>query len=120
MNERPRDGVWPDVLGQVQSELVELMKPIASTVSLRTGESLLMQGDDAHELYSLQSGRLEVSVISESGQNLALNVLGPGAGLRGDRLVRPGPPQRHCRGARIFAASLRQRGNAGSRDAAQA
>lgn len=78
MDERSRDVGWLDVLDQVQAELVELLKPVASTVALRAGELLFMQGDDARELYGLQSGRLEVCVLSESGQNLALNVLGPG------------------------------------------
>ncbi|MEO8242687.1 MAG: Crp/Fnr family transcriptional regulator [bacterium] len=78
MDEPPRDRGWLDVLDQVQADLVDLLKPVARTVSLRAGESLFLQGDDARELYSLLSGRLEVCVLSESGQNLALNVLGPG------------------------------------------
>ncbi|MDJ1007560.1 MAG: Crp/Fnr family transcriptional regulator [Paracoccaceae bacterium] len=45
---------------------------------LGAGEVLFEQGDDGDALYAILDGALEISVVSEDGRKLALDVLKPG------------------------------------------
>ncbi|MCC1491921.1 Crp/Fnr family transcriptional regulator [Cognatishimia sp. F0-27] len=58
---------------------------------LHSGEALFDQGDFDDRLYIVDSGLLEVSVLSSSGRKLALNRLKPGHVFGEIALLDPGP-----------------------------
>ena len=58
---------------------------------LDAGQTLFLQGDPGDSLYLVETGLVEVSVLSEAGRKLTLDLLGPGAILGEIALFDPGP-----------------------------
>ena len=46
-------------------------------MSLRKGESIFSQGDGADAIYFVQAGRVKITVVSSSGKEAVLALLGP-------------------------------------------
>ena len=78
-------------LAYATDALKELMASLAKQTRLKKGETLFEQGDVGETLYALESGRLEVSVLSSDGRKLSLNLLQEGALLGEIALFDPGP-----------------------------
>lgn len=66
-------------LFDASSELRAVLESLATEVALDKGETLFEQGDDGDALFAVVSGRLEVSVTSEDGRRLVLDVMRPGS-----------------------------------------
>lgn len=71
--------------------LKELMTSLARSIQLKKGQTLFEQGDVGETLFALESGRLEVSVLSSDGRKLSLNILQAGALFGEIALFDPGP-----------------------------
>lgn len=65
--------VEPAVLAQFDRE--------ANWVRVRSGETLVRQGDVAHDMFVVVHGSLEVIVVGRSGAARLVDVLGPGASV---------------------------------------
>ncbi len=78
MTDRDPGDAMEVALEKAQADLIGALRPVATEITLPAGRFLFQQGDDADEIFALSSGRLEVSVLSENGQNIALNVIAPG------------------------------------------
>lgn len=50
----------------------------ATTIKLKSGQTLFQQGDAGGVMYLLNEGRVEISLLMESGRKVALNLIGPG------------------------------------------
>jgi len=66
------------LLSGATDELRRAIEAIAVEVELERGETLFAQGDKGDALYLVDSGAIEISVVSPSGQKLWLNVMRPG------------------------------------------
>lgn len=82
----PQTGFLFDATPELRATLEEL----ATEVNLKKGEQLFDQGDDGDALFAVASGTLEVSVTSEDGRKLVLDVMRPGALLGEIALFDPG------------------------------
>lgn len=78
-------------LAGASTALIEALEAVARPVVLKKGEVLIEQGDDGDALYSIETGVLEVSVLSEEGRKLTLDILRPGAMFGEIALFDPGP-----------------------------
>jgi CRP-like cAMP-binding protein len=78
-------------LAEASEALHGLLKTIAKEVRLGPQEILFEQGDKGDALFAVQSGRLEISVLSEDGRRLVLDVMRRGAILGEIALFDPGP-----------------------------
>ena len=56
-------------------DLWRAIEDVAVPVTLQKGGALFREGDDGESLYIIRSGEIEISVLSESGRKLALNML---------------------------------------------
>ena len=72
----PRPGLGP--AGPASPRVLATLRRLASVIVLESGSELFQQGDAADTLYVLDEGTLEISVNSEDGRRLALNVLRSG------------------------------------------
>lgn len=45
---------------------------------LKKGQTLFERGEDGGTMYVVQSGRIEISMITESGRKMVFNLIGPG------------------------------------------
>ena len=72
----PRPGLGP--AGPTSPRVLATLRKLASVLALKSGSELFQQGDKADTLYVLDEGTLEISVISDDGRRLALNVLRSG------------------------------------------
>lgn len=70
----PRKGV----LAEASPELFDALCDLALPRDLDEGEVLFSQGEAGDALYALESGELEVSVLSAEGRKLSLDVFHPG------------------------------------------
>jgi CRP-like cAMP-binding protein len=68
-----------------------VLKTLAREVRLAPQEVLFEQGEVGDALFAVQSGRLEISVVSEDGRRLVLDVMRRGAILGEIALFDPGP-----------------------------
>ncbi|MFK7754109.1 MAG: Crp/Fnr family transcriptional regulator [Sedimentitalea sp.] len=59
--------------------LKQMLESLATEIVLDEDDVLFEQGDDARSLYAVTKGMLEVSVLSQDGRRLALNVMRSGA-----------------------------------------
>lgn len=59
--------------------LLERLGPALSDVSLAAGEALVSQGDVGDAVFVLNSGQLEVTVRTDEGRDIRVDVLEPGA-----------------------------------------
>lgn len=72
----------------------EILAGIAATgVSrhLKVGEPLFLKGDDGDALFAIRHGSIEIGFAGASGQQLTLNLLGPGAVFGEIALLDGGP-----------------------------
>ena len=51
---------------------------IVRTTKRRRGDWIFMLGDPSHTIYFLQKGRIKISALSDCGQELLLEIVGPG------------------------------------------
>ncbi len=65
-------------LSKASVSLKAAIASLATEVSLSAGEVLFEQGDDGDALFAILSGSLEISVLSEDGRKLSLDVLKKG------------------------------------------
>jgi CRP-like cAMP-binding protein len=78
-------------LANASEALHEVLATLAREIRLGAHETLFEQGDVGDALFAVQSGRLEVSVLSEDGRRLVLDVMRRGAILGEIALFDPGP-----------------------------
>ena len=83
----PRAGFLADA----SDALNEVLATLAREVRLGAQQTLFEEGDAGDALFAVQSGRLEVSVLSEDGRRLVLDVMRRGAILGEIALFDPGP-----------------------------
>lgn len=83
----PRTGF----LANASPALTDMLEALARDRALAKGEVLFEQGDAGETLFAVTEGALEVSVISEDGRKLALDMLTEGAILGEIALFDPGP-----------------------------
>jgi CRP-like cAMP-binding protein len=77
-------------LAEASDALREMLEKVAKDVNLTPGEILFEQGDEAEALYAVLDGTLEVSVLSQDGRKLALNVMRAGSVFGEIALFDPG------------------------------
>jgi CRP/FNR family transcriptional regulator, cyclic AMP receptor protein len=78
-------------LADASEALHGVLRTLARDVRLAPQETLFDQGDLGDALFAVQSGRLEISVVSEDGRRLVLDVMRRGAILGEIALFDPGP-----------------------------
>jgi CRP-like cAMP-binding protein len=77
-------GEWRAVLSKhfllqhLQPEELDELLTVAFVRRAASGEMLFQKGDPGDSLMAIISGRIKISTLSESGKEVALNILGPG------------------------------------------
>ncbi|MEM8729202.1 MAG: Crp/Fnr family transcriptional regulator [Pseudomonadota bacterium] len=71
--------------------LTDMLEGLATTIRLDKGQMLFDAGDPGDALFAVTQGALEISVCSEDGRKLALDIMRPGAVLGEITLFDPGP-----------------------------
>ncbi|MCV6586101.1 MAG: Crp/Fnr family transcriptional regulator [Marinibacterium sp.] len=84
---------WPATgfLAHASDHLKQALTELAREVRLAAGEVLFEEGDIGDALYAVKSGRLEVSVMSQDGRKLSLDVMRPGSLFGEIAMFDPGP-----------------------------
>lgn len=59
----------------LRPESTHKLEALATTLNLRDGETLFVQGDDGDALYIVVSGKVEISTMSVGGKKLSLNIM---------------------------------------------
>ena len=77
-------------LAEASDALRQMLEKVANDVHLDSGDVLFEQGDEAEALYAVLDGSLEVSVLSQDGRKLALNVMRAGSVFGEIALFDPG------------------------------
>ena len=97
----PHADRFPGVLGVSRAapgKLLDKLAVLGTENTLRKGQDLFRQGDEADALYVLRDGLLEISTLSGDGRTLAHILLKPGtvfgeigvdSGRGQDRITRP-------------------------------
>lgn len=75
MNEKTAGLVNSELFGTVDLDLIQRLQDAAKTVVLEKDEPLFIQGDPADAIYIIEEGIIEVSILSEQGKKLTLNVM---------------------------------------------
>lgn len=75
----PRPGRQPSVLSGLPPKLSEQLFGNATTVRLDAGQTLFLAGDPGDGCYRIDKGLLKVTMLSQSGGERILAILGPGA-----------------------------------------
>lgn len=70
--------------------LNKIMNTLSTPVTLVAGATLFDEGDEGDAVYQLVTGQMEVSVLSEDGRKLVLDVVRPGAMVGEIALFDPG------------------------------
>lgn len=83
----PRNGF----LSNASPSLTDMLTSVATERRLDKGSVLFEQGDTGDSLFAVLEGALEVSVLSEDGRKLALDMLTEGALFGEIALFDPGP-----------------------------
>ncbi len=65
------------LIGQLSTESLGHLGALANRVELEKGEVLFFQEDPGDSIYIVDSGVVEISILSVSGKKLALNVMRP-------------------------------------------
>ena len=78
-------------LASASPELRAALDALATRQGLSKGDVLFEQDDEGDALYAIEKGRVEISVLSEDGRKLVLDIMGPGAVLGEIALFDPGP-----------------------------
>jgi CRP-like cAMP-binding protein len=97
-------------LSNASDDLKRVLDALATEVRLQPGEVLFEQGDEGQALYAVESGVLEISILSRDGRKLALDVMRPGALFGEIALFDPG--KRTATVTALEATTLRQVKNA--------
>lgn len=66
------------MLRDASPAFAQAVEDLAAEVALGAEEILFHQGDAANDLFRVEEGLIEISVLSPDGRRCALNVLGPG------------------------------------------
>lgn len=75
---RARDALKHSIiLGELQPNSLDSFSKIGRRVNLDAGSTLFHQGDPGDAVYVIESGSVEISILSESGKKLSLNLMGP-------------------------------------------
>lgn len=78
-------------IGQDARALIDALAPISSPLALERGQVLFNEGDPADSLYWIESGMLEISMLSPEGRRLTLDILRGGAVVGEISMFDPGP-----------------------------
>lgn len=78
-------------LSTASDSLTALLERIATDHRLEKGDVLFEEGDPGDALFAVREGALEVSILSEDGRKLALDMMRAGAVLGEITLFDPGP-----------------------------
>lgn len=78
-------------LASASPGLIEALEALSDRMTLEKGEVLFEQSDEGDALYAVESGRVEISVLSEDGRKLVLDVMGAGSVFGEIALFDPGP-----------------------------
>lgn len=78
-------------LANASASLIDALEALSERVELSKGDVLFEQEDEGDALYAVESGRVEVSVLSEDGRKLVLDVMGAGSVFGEIALFDPGP-----------------------------
>lgn len=65
------------LIGDLSAESLEYLGRLAQHVELQSGTALFFQDDDGDAAYIVEKGSIEISVMSERGKKLSLNVMQP-------------------------------------------
>jgi CRP/FNR family transcriptional regulator, cyclic AMP receptor protein len=68
-----------NLFGAVSEAVRERLAAACPALRLARGQTLFQRGDPGGTMYLVQSGRIEISVMSELGRKISLNIIGPGA-----------------------------------------
>jgi CRP/FNR family transcriptional regulator, cyclic AMP receptor protein len=66
------------LLVNIPEDIRRQLLGLAPTINLRKGQRLFERGDPGGTMYLVKSGRIEISVVTESGRKISLNLMGPG------------------------------------------
>jgi CRP/FNR family transcriptional regulator, cyclic AMP receptor protein len=66
------------LFGDVPEDVRRALMGAMPTINLRKGQRLFERGDPGGTMYLVKSGRIEISVVTESGRKISLNIIGPG------------------------------------------
>lgn len=66
------------VVSHLSAEHREMLESKASSLTIKKGHSLFIQNDKADALYIVHEGAIEISLFSEDGKKLSLNVMRSG------------------------------------------
>lgn len=83
--------ILPEAFDGASDALRRMMADASVETELAAGEVLMEHGDHGETFYAVVSGTLEVSVISEDGRKLSLDVMHKGALFGEIALFDPGP-----------------------------
>ena len=66
-----------DLIGDLSAESLAYLGSLAQQVELQPGTTLFFQDDDGDAAFIVEKGSIEISVMSENGKKLSLNVMQP-------------------------------------------
>lgn len=72
--------------------LLEHYLPRARSITVRREQTIIAEGDEATDVYLIQSGKVQVSLVSPQGREIILRDLGPGE-MFGETAVIDGLPR---------------------------
>jgi CRP/FNR family transcriptional regulator, cyclic AMP receptor protein len=73
-------GPPPDtrLLANVPEDVRRALLSASPAINLKKGQRLFERGDPGGTMYLVKSGRIEISMVTESGRKISLNLMGPG------------------------------------------
>ena len=80
------------LLRGMSHQTMQRLQAIGRTTSRPRGEWIFMLGDPSNTVYVLQRGRIKISALSDCGQELLLEIVGPGE-IFGDVATIQGTPR---------------------------
>lgn len=76
---RPGDAlILTRIFRGVPDDICQFIINAARPIKLMKNQRLIERGDVGGAMYVVQSGRIEISVVTEGGRKLTLNLIGPG------------------------------------------
>jgi CRP-like cAMP-binding protein len=66
------------LFGALEPDAIGKLAAMAKPVSVACDEVIFRKGDDGRSLYVIELGRVKIAATSSQGQEVALNLLGPG------------------------------------------
>ena len=66
-----------DLIGDLSAESLDYLGDIGECIQLDRNAVLFLQDDPGDAIYVVQSGSVEISILSPSGKKLSLNVMQP-------------------------------------------